>query len=168
MAACVQTVMEQSAMWQLGIGRDLQPGRNENSGVQNWPSDPYRQPFSTPAEPDILRALLAYISGAVNTWTVGAYSKFMQALTVFFFFLQATNKGNKMHKKHQNWTLHMKASPENRKAFSSKGEHCKSVVRKGCMVSEDTSSLLFMVFHVCMSNHRNNIELRKWAMLSKV
>lgn len=98
----------------------------------------------------------------------GSLFQIYPGFNCFFFFLQATNKGNKMHKKHQNRTLCMKASPENTKAFSSKGEHCKSLVRKSCVVSEDTSSLLFVVFHVCMSNHWNNIELRKWAPHSKV
>lgn len=87
--------------------------------------------FSTLAERDILRALLAYITGAVNTWTVGAYSKFIQALIVFFssFYkplTRAINRTRNIRNERCTWRPHQKTE----KPFHWKGNTVKAWLEK--------------------------------------
>lgn len=92
-------------------GKDLQSGHNNNAGFRNWSLDPNCRPFLAPAEPVLLQALLAYVSGTASTWTLRA--NFTHSSKTLLFFYKPRTRTIKKNAQRQKllWTVHLNASP---------------------------------------------------------
>lgn len=65
--------------------KDLQTGHNNNASFRNWSLDPNCRPILPPAEPVLLQALLAYVSGTASTWTLRANFTHSSKPLLFFY-----------------------------------------------------------------------------------
>lgn len=92
-------------------GKDLQSGHNNNAAFRNWSLDPNCRPFLAPAEPVLLQALLAYVSGTASTWTLRA--NFTHSSKSLLFFYKPRTRTIKRNAQRQKllWTVHLNASP---------------------------------------------------------